>query len=137
MNKLESEISTLEKLYHRAQSKDVYKELLNTKLEYNKINTYQAERAIISSKQRYYELGEKAHKVLSWQLKRDEQKRTINAINTGNEETYNPTKINDAFKQCYTELYTFTVYCKWYRPFTNGCFLVLSSSAMSFRGRWD
>lgn len=75
MNKLESEISTLEKLYHRAQSKDVYKELLNNKkLEYNKMNTYQAERAIISSKQRYYELGEKAHKVLSWQLKRDKQK---------------------------------------------------------------
>ncbi len=106
MNKLESEISTLEKLYHRAQSKDVYKELINKKLEYNKINTYQAERVIISSKQRYYELGEKAHEVLSWQLKRDEQKRTINAINTGNEETYNPTEINDAFKQYYTELYT-------------------------------
>lgn len=43
---------------------------------------------------------------MSWQLKRDEQKRTINAINTGNKETYNPTEINDAFKQYYSELYT-------------------------------
>lgn len=59
MNELESEILVLEKVYHKDQNKDVYRELLN-----NKMNTYQAERAIISSNQRYYELGEKAHKVL-------------------------------------------------------------------------
>lgn len=70
------------------------------------MNTYQAGRAIISSNQRYYELGKIAHKVLAWQLKHDEQKRTINAINTGNAETYIPVEINDAFKQYYIELYT-------------------------------
>jgi len=49
LNELESEISALEKIYHTDQKKDVYRELLNKKLEYNKMNTYQAEKAIISS----------------------------------------------------------------------------------------
>ena len=69
-------------------------------------NTYQAERAITRSKQRYYELGEKASKVLAWQLKTEESKRTINAIETRSKDiTYNPTEINDTFKKYYTDLY--------------------------------
>ena len=42
-------------------------------MKYNILNTYQAERAITKSKQRYYELGEKAHKVLPWQLKAEDK----------------------------------------------------------------
>lgn len=60
LSTLEVEKLVLEKLYHKSQTKDIYKELLNKKIEYNKLNTYQAEKAIIYSNQRYYELGEKA-----------------------------------------------------------------------------
>lgn len=71
------------------------------------MHTYRVEKNIKRSKQRYYELGEKAHKIISWQLKKEESFRTINSIQT---ETgllsYNPREINDTFKQYYTQLYT-------------------------------
>ena len=80
---------------------------MNLKLKYNTINTYQAERAITRSKQKLYELGEKAHKVLAWQLKTEESKQTINAIETRSKViTHNPTEINEAFKKYYMDLYT-------------------------------
>ena len=62
---------------------------------------------ILRTKQKYYELGEKAHKILSWQLRTEESSRTINAIQTETGAiSHNPTEINDAFKQFYTNLYT-------------------------------
>jgi hypothetical protein len=63
LNALESEISELEKTYQRGPTKDLYRLLVNKKLKYNILYTYQAERAITKSKQRYYELGEKAQSI--------------------------------------------------------------------------
>jgi len=52
-------------------------------------------------------LGEKAHKILSWQLRTEESSRTINAIQTETGAiSRNPAEINDSFKQFYTNLYT-------------------------------
>lgn len=58
----------------------------------------------MKSKQRYYELGEKAHKN---QLKKEESSRTINSVQmeTGSG-SYNPTEIIGAFKQFYIHVYT-------------------------------
>ena len=107
LSALESEISELEKTYQRGPTKDLYRLLVNKTLKYNILNTYQAERAITKSKQRYYELGEKAHKVLAWQLKAEESKRTINAIETLTKEiSFDPTEINNTFKKYYEDLYT-------------------------------
>lgn len=58
----------LEKTYQKDSTKDKYRELVNMKIKYNIMNTYQAERAITTSRQQFFELGEKAHKVLAWQL---------------------------------------------------------------------
>ena len=96
LNVLESDIFELEKTYQRGPTKDLYSLMVNKKLKYNTLNTYKAERAITKSKQHYYELGEKAHKVLARQLKAEEIKRTINAIDTlTNEIFFDPTEIND------------------------------------------
>jgi len=81
--------------------------LVNKKLRYNTLHTYKIEKNILRNKQRYYELGEKAHKILSWQLRKEETSRTINSIQTETGSvSHNPTEINDAFKQFYTHLYT-------------------------------
>ena len=81
--------------------------MVNNKLKYNTLNTYQAERAITKSKQRYYELGENEHNVLAWQLKAEESKWTINTIETlTNKISFDPTEINDTFKKYYEDLYT-------------------------------
>jgi len=62
---------------------------------------------ILRTKQRYYELGEKAQKVLVWHLKAEESSRAINSIETENGNVIgNPKEINDCFKNYYSSLYT-------------------------------
>lgn len=103
---LEKEITILEKDLQQRGSVEKHRRLISKKLKYNTINTYRMEKMITKSKQRYYELGERAHKVLSWQLKSEQASRTINAIksNTGRI-SYKPKDINEAFKQFYMNLY--------------------------------
>ena len=107
LEELETDILKLEKEFQQSKSKDVHQLLVNKKLQYNTLHTYKIEKNILRSKQKYYELGEKAHKILSWQLRREESSRTINSIETDTGSvSYNPTEINDSFRQYYTQLYT-------------------------------
>lgn len=55
----------------------------------------------MGTRQKYYELGEKAHKILSWLLKAEESTRTIIAIQT--ETAF--TSQNPTFKLFYANLY--------------------------------
>lgn len=82
IEELEADILKLEKEFQQSKSKDIHQLLVNKKLRYNTLHTYRIEKNIMRSKQRYYELGEKAHKILSWQLKKEESSRTINSIQT-------------------------------------------------------
>ncbi len=85
INELEKEISHLEKEHQMSHSR----------------------KNILRTKQRYYELGEKAQKVLAWQLKAEEASRAINSIETENGNvTGNPKEINNCFKIYYSSLYT-------------------------------
>lgn len=77
---LEKEILGLEKDFQQHRDKKIYSLLVKRKLKYNTLCTSGAEKDILRTKQRYYELGEKAHKVLSWQLKKEESSKTINQI---------------------------------------------------------
>lgn len=105
IGKLEKEILHLEKEHQVSHSRETYRTLVNKKLKYNMLNTYRLERNILRNKQRYYELGEKAQKVLAWQLKKEETQRAINSIETENGVTGNPKEINDCFKNYYSALY--------------------------------
>ena len=84
---MEADILKLEKEFQQSRSKEVYQLLVNKKLKYNTVNTYKIEQKkknILRSKQRYYELEEKAHKILSWQLRKEESSRMINSVQTSN-----------------------------------------------------
>lgn len=81
-DKLQKEILFLEKDYQKNGSSDTYQSLVQKKVQYNTLDTYKIKRAILRTRQRYYELGEKAHKILSWQLKAEENARSIKAFQT-------------------------------------------------------
>ena len=72
VEELEAVILKLEKEFQQSRSKEVHQLLVNKMLKYNKLHSYKIEKKILRSKQRYYVLGEKAHKVLSWQLRKEE-----------------------------------------------------------------
>jgi hypothetical protein len=81
--------------------------LVIKKIKYNSLSTCKTEKAILRTRQIYYELGEKTHKVLAWQIKAEENSRTINSIETQNGQvSHNPEEMNDSFKQYYSKLYT-------------------------------
>lgn len=72
MEVLEKDMLKLEKEVQQSGSKELYNSLVNKNLKYNTLDTYKTERTILKTKQKYSELGERAHKVLSWQLKAEE-----------------------------------------------------------------
>ena len=104
--RLEKEITVLEKDLQKVSSDTKKIQLANKKFQYNTLQTYRTEKLILRTNQRYYELGERAQKVLAWQLKEEQISRTINSIRTDqNIITYKPREINEVFKQFYTNLY--------------------------------
>ena len=106
IDKLEKEITKLEKESQRSMSEVKQRELVNKKLQYNTLQTNKTEKIIMRTKQRYYELGERSHKVLAWQLKTEQAAKIINAIRINpNKITYKPLEINEAFKHFYSKLY--------------------------------
>lgn len=106
VEELEKEILGLEKDFQKHRDKKIYSLLVKRKLKYNTLCTYRAEKDILRTKQRYYLLGEKAHKVLSWQLKKEESSKTINQIEDERGcITQNPKEINETFKKFYVNLY--------------------------------
>lgn len=70
IEELEADILKLEKQFKQSKCKDEHQLMVNTNLRYNTLHTYGTEKNIMRTKQRYYKLGEKAHKILSWQLKK-------------------------------------------------------------------
>lgn len=64
-DRLKAEILKLEKELQQSGSKELYQSPINKKLQYNILQTYKIEKAILRTKQRHCELGEKAHKILS------------------------------------------------------------------------
>ena len=67
---LEAEIRSLEKEHFKTRSDGLYKTLLRKRNQYNISSTYKTEKALLRTRQRYYELGDRGNKLLAWQLKK-------------------------------------------------------------------
>lgn len=76
------------------------------KFKLNKILSDRICRAFIFTKQRYFEFGDKPHKLLARQLRKFENDRTIHKIKSGSSVLTSPKDINDRFRQFYETLYT-------------------------------
>ena len=108
IKQLEAEISNLEKELIRYYSNNRFQELCKLKFELNEIYNRKAEYALFRLKTNYYESGEKAGKLLSQQLKRQDSSHIIPAIETSKGLVYSPKKINEVFFQFYSDLYSST-----------------------------
>lgn len=70
------------------------------------LNTHKTENTIKRIKHRYYEEGDKAGKLLAWQIKKEETNMAIYTIQKDDTFTSNPREINEAFLSYYQSLYT-------------------------------
>lgn len=106
---MEANPAELEEDYRNTGSEDSLNSILKIKYEYNHILGEQVGNCIRKLKQKYFELGEKADKLLSRQLKGIQAERAIHKISSSTGQLLTDHKqINDQFLCYYRQLYTST-----------------------------
>ena len=107
LNSLEMDIKSLEKQHFQLQSQTILDQLTVMKAEYDTITTREVENAMARLKQRYYEHGDYAGKLLTWQIRQKDAARYIPIIKQNDGELVrNPLLINQAFADFYKSLYS-------------------------------
>lgn len=107
IQELEKQIKDLDNENSQKPSANLNTKISNLKYEYNLLLSSKICRAFQYTKQKYFEFGEKPHKLLARQLRKMENDRTIRIINSNNEiPLTKPKDINDRFFKFYSDLYT-------------------------------
>lgn len=101
-------IRSIDQQYSATPTPELYKERVALKTRYDLLSTERTEKHQLWSKGHYYEHGEKAGRLLAYQLKCRSASRLIPQIrNTSQSLTVDPLDINNN-KEFYSELYTST-----------------------------
>lgn len=106
LSELIKKIGETDKLYAENPSPDLYKERLTLQANFNISSTQKEEEMLLRSKYKYYEQGDKAGRLLAYQLKKEASSHQILQIKTPLGTTTDPKEINDHFKDYYSLLYT-------------------------------
>lgn len=67
----------LDKEHAQTPSTELHKRISSLKCDYNKIFLAKVSKAFLYTKQKYLEFGDKPHRLLAWQLRKQENDRTI------------------------------------------------------------
>lgn len=106
---LEERIQSLEEssLQGGRNNKEILKELLILRTQYNKITNDKAAANLQRLKQQFYDQGEKPGRLLAWRIKQQESERSITNIEISNgNNIIDPMEINTTFKKFYEKLYS-------------------------------
>lgn len=104
---LEEQIQKLDRENASNPTPDLHKKITNLKYQLNQLLSKKITSAFLFTKQKYFEFGEKPHKLLAQQLRKIEADKTIHRIrdDKGNM-LIKPKEINTRFLQFYSDLYT-------------------------------
>ena len=93
--------------HKRKHDKGIFLELKKFKHKLDELLTYKAEGALRFTSQRYYEMGNRASRLLAYQLRKVETNRIISKIRHPNSKqiVVKPTDIAEAFAEYYKNLY--------------------------------
>ncbi len=106
ITRLEQTIHKLEKEHAQTKNTDITHLLTQKRLEYCNLCSHKAEADMARTRYHYYEKGEKTCKLLSWQIRKEENARTIHNIkNKEGEIISDPMSINKCFEEFYYDLY--------------------------------
>lgn len=104
---MEKKIRQLEKEYQRVQNNDTLNFIKENRQKLNKLLTYKAEGQLRFTNQKYYEFGNRASRLLTFQLRKSQSSRVVHKMkcpNTG-EILSQPKDVAKAFATYYQELY--------------------------------
>jgi len=104
---LENKIKLLETQHKTTRMSNIATKLKETRKALDKLLSYKAEGALRFSKQRYYEMGNKASRLLAFQLRKAQANRTVSKIShpTLSRIVSQPKEVADAFASFYQNLY--------------------------------
>lgn len=97
----------LEREHKQYREEEVLKRLKEVRLKLDEALTYKAEGALRVIDRKYYEMGNKASRLLAFQLRKAQSSRIVPKIRhheTNQIETH-PKEISDAFAKYYQQLY--------------------------------
>lgn len=105
-DRLLQDIKKVDERYAIKQDPTLYKERLRLQTEFDLISTTKVRTSLLKARQRFFESGDKAGKLLTHQGRVEATSRLIRAVklNTSNIST-DPQIINDTFSEYYTSLY--------------------------------
>lgn len=107
ITQLLKEIKEVDQRYAVDPAPDLYKERLSLQAELDLISTTAVRTALLRSRQSFYESGDKAGKLLSYQARAEASSRLISAIRSDSGVALtDPSDINKTFVEFYTSLYT-------------------------------
>ena len=104
---LEKRIYAAEAIFKQNMTPSNLTNLTRLKYELNSILTQKAEFSLFRARQKYFEEGDKAGRLLTRHIKQREARSTIAAIRTeGGALTRDPREINKTFREFYATLYS-------------------------------
>uniref|UniRef100_H3AKL8 Endonuclease/exonuclease/phosphatase domain-containing protein n=1 Tax=Latimeria chalumnae TaxID=7897 RepID=H3AKL8_LATCH len=104
---LELDLWQAETEEYKNHSAETRERVAKIRHEFNMLTTSKAEYALLRIKSRYYARGDKAGKLLAWQLRKEEAERKIREISISDSTTSkDPEVINGTFASYYSTLYT-------------------------------
>uniref|UniRef100_H3A996 Endonuclease/exonuclease/phosphatase domain-containing protein n=1 Tax=Latimeria chalumnae TaxID=7897 RepID=H3A996_LATCH len=107
MVSLERELSGAETELYKNNSEENRERVASLQHDLNVLSSSRAERALLRTRSRFYARGDKADKLLAWQLRREEANRLIPSIKLPDDTlSYSPGAINGAFRSYYSSLYS-------------------------------
>lgn len=105
--RLLKDIKAIDERYAANPNPSLYIERLKLKSEFDLISTTKVNTLLLKSRHRFYELGDKAGKLLANQARAEATSRQIQEIKSTTGEIFNdPKAINNIFAELYTSLYT-------------------------------
>lgn len=104
---LEEQIKMMDQENARSPSASLHRKITTLKYEYNQIMSVKISKAFLYTRQRFFEFGDKPHKLLARQLRKMESDRTIHKVKArDNTILTKPKDINNRFLEYYADLYT-------------------------------
>jgi len=125
---IDEELSQLELSYRISSSPSTLQTILKLKYEYNTILSGQVWDQLLRIRQKYFELGDKPHKLLARQLRGLQANKAIHKIKSkAGDILVDPKSINDRFREYYEQLYTSRAkgdISNWLGQLKKGTFLI-------------
>ena len=103
---IEQAIADIDEKCSTNPTSELHKERILLQMEYNNLSTHKVVSNLLKTKQKFYEHGEKAGRILAHQLRQSTSNSHITEINIGpGVTTSDPNLINNQFKKYYSNLY--------------------------------